>query len=90
MKFLTVEFLLQFIALFIGILSAFIRFNNKTEKNTLLIVQLEKDVQAIKEVEKENFTKLENKIGQVENDIKNIAFDIGEIKGILSKINNNK
>ena len=32
MKFLTVEFLLQFIALFIGILSAFIRFNNKTEK----------------------------------------------------------
>ena len=76
MKFLTVEFLLQFIALFIGILSAFIRFNNKTEKNTLLIVQLEKDVQAIKEVEKENFTKLENKIGQVENDIKNIAFDI--------------
>tara|TARA_B100000497_G_scaffold102825_1_gene117510 strand:- start:676 stop:948 length:273 start_codon:yes stop_codon:yes gene_type:complete len=90
MKFLTVEFLLQFIALFIGILSAFIRFNNKTEKNTLLIVQLEKDVQAIKEVEKENFTKLENKIGQVENDIKNIAFDIGEIKGILSKINNDK
>ena len=90
MKFLTVEFLLQFIALFIGILSAFIRFNNKTEKNTLLIVQLEKDVQAIKEVEKENYAKLENKIGRVENDIKNIAFDIGEIKGILSKINNNK
>jgi len=90
MKFLTVEFLLQFIALFIGILSAFIRFNNKTEKNTLLIVQLEKDVQAIKEVEKENFTKLENKIGQVENDIKNIAFDIGEIKGILSKMDHNK
>lgn len=53
-------------------------------------MQLEKDVQAIKEVEKENFTKLENKIGQVENDIKNIAFDIGEIKGILSKINNDK
>ena len=48
MKFLTVEFLLQFIALFIGILSAFIRFNNKTEKNTLLIVQLEKDVEAKK------------------------------------------
>jgi len=90
MKFLTVEFLLQFIALFIGILSAFIRFNNKTEKNTLLIVQLEKDVQAIKVVEKENYTKLENKIGQVENDIKTIAADIGEIKGILSKINDNK
>jgi hypothetical protein len=90
MNFLTVEFLLQFIALFIGILSAFIRFNNKTEKNTLLIVQLEKDVQAIKVVEKENYTKLENKIGQVENDIKTIAADIGEIKGILSKINDNK
>tara|TARA_R110001592_G_scaffold347286_1_gene640728 strand:- start:341 stop:613 length:273 start_codon:yes stop_codon:yes gene_type:complete len=90
MKFLTVEFLLQFIALFIGILSAFIRFNNKTEKNTLLIVQLEKDVQAIKEVEKENYAKLENKIGRVENDIRCIAADIGEIKGILSKMDDNK
>ena len=90
MKFLTVEFLLQFIALFIGILSAFIRFNNKTEKNTLLIVQLEKDIQNIKAEEKENYTKLENKISRVENDIRCIAADIGEIKGILSKINDNK
>ncbi len=90
MKFLTVEFLLQFIALFIGILSAFIRFNNKTEKNTLLIVQLEKDIQTIKEVEKENYAKLENKICKVENDIKCIATDIGEIKGILSKMDSNK
>ena len=88
MDFLTVEFLLQFIALFIGILSAFIRFNNKTEKNTLLIVQLEKDVQAIKAEEKENYTKLENKISDVEDDIKNIASDIGEIKGYLKQLNN--
>ena len=88
MKFLTVEFLLQFIALFIGILSAFIRFNNKTEKNTLLIVQLEKDVKAIKAEEKENYTKLENKISDVEDDIKNIASDIGEIKGYLKQLNN--
>jgi len=87
MNFLTVEFLLQFIALFIGILSAFIRFNNKTEKNTLLIVQLEKDVQAIKEEVKENYTKLENKISEVEDDIKNIAADIGEIKGYLKQLN---
>mgnify|MGYP005648957329 FL=1 len=88
MNFLTVEFLLQFIALFIGILSAFIRFNNKTEKNTLLIVQLEKDVKAIKAEEKENYTKLENKISDVEDDIKNIASDIGEIKGYLKQLNN--
>jgi len=88
MDFLTVEFLLQFIALFIGILSAFIRFNNKTEKNTLLIVQLEKDVKAIKAEEKENYTKLENKISDVEDDIKNIASDIGEIKGYLKQLNN--
>ena len=88
MDFLTVEFLLQFIALFIGILSAFLRFNNKTEKNTLLIVQLEKDVQAIKAEEKENYTKLENKISDVEDDIKNIASDIGEIKGYLKQLNN--
>ena len=87
MNFLTVEFLLQFIALFIGILSAFIRFNNKTEKNTLLIVLLEKDVQAIKEEVKENYTKLENKISEVEDDIKNIAADIGEIKGYLKQLN---
>tara|TARA_R100000995_G_C3432366_1_gene99135 strand:+ start:273 stop:545 length:273 start_codon:yes stop_codon:yes gene_type:complete len=87
MDFLTVENLLQFIALFIGLLSAFIRFNNKTEKNTLLIVQLEKDVQAIKEDVKQNYTKLENKISEVEDDIKNIAADIGEIKGYLKQLN---
>ena len=49
MDFLTVDNLLQFIALLVGLLAAFIRFNNKTEKNTLLIVQLEKDVKAIKQ-----------------------------------------
>ncbi len=88
MDFLTVDNLLQFIALFIGLLAAFIRFNNKTEKNTLLIVQLEKDVKAIKEEVKENYTKLEDKISEVEDDIKNIAADIGEIKGYLRQLNN--
>tara|TARA_R100001463_G_scaffold106914_1_gene161509 strand:- start:136 stop:408 length:273 start_codon:yes stop_codon:yes gene_type:complete len=87
MDFLTVDNLLQLIALFIGLLAAFIRFNSKTEKNTLLIVQLEKDVQAIKEDVKENYTKLENKISEVEDDIKNIAADIGEIKGYLKQLN---
>ena len=75
--------------LFNRLLSAFIRFNNKTEKNTLLIVQLEKDVQAIKEEVKDNYTKLENKISEVEDDIKCIAADIGEIKGYLKQLNNN-
>ena len=87
MNFLTVDNLLQFIALLIGLLAAFIRFNNKTEKNTLLIVQLEKDVKAIKEEVKENYTKLENKISEVEDDIKRIATDIGEIKGYLKRLN---
>ena len=87
MDFLTVDNLLQFIALIIGLLAAFIRFNNKTEKNTLLIVQLEKDVKAIKEEVKENYTKLENKISEVEDDIKRIATDIGEIKGYLKRLN---
>tara|TARA_R110002020_G_scaffold118456_3_gene270709 strand:- start:3144 stop:3413 length:270 start_codon:yes stop_codon:yes gene_type:complete len=87
MDFLTVDNLLQFIALLIGLLAAFIRFNNKTEKNTLLIVQLEKDVKAIKEEVKENYTKLENKISEVEDDIKRIATDIGEIKGYLKRLN---
>jgi archaellum component FlaC len=87
MDFLTVDNLLQFIALLIGLLAAFIRFNNKTEKNTLLIVQLEKDVKAIKEEVKENYTKLENKISEVEDDIKSIAADIGEIKGYLKRLN---
>ena len=71
----------------IGLLAAFIRFNNKTEKNTLLIVQLEQDVKAIKEEVKENYTKLENKISEVEDDIKRIATDIGEIKGYLKRLN---
>jgi len=87
MDFLTVDNLLQFIALLVGLLAAFIRFNNKTEKNTLLIVQLEKDVKAIKEEVKENYTKLENKISEVEDDIKRIATDIGEIKGYLKRLN---
>lgn len=87
MDFLTVDNLLQFIALLIGLLAAFIRFNNKTEKNTLLIVQLEKDVKAIKQEVKENYTKLENKISEVEDDIKSIAADIGEIKGYLKRLN---
>ena len=87
MDFLTVDNLLQFIALLIGLLAAFFRFNNKTEKNTLLIVQLEKDVKAIKEEVKENYTKLENKISEVEDDIKRIATDIGEIKGYLKRLN---
>ena len=51
-------------------------------------MQLEKDVQAIKAEEKENYTKLENKISDVEDDIKNIASDIGEIKGYLKQLNN--
>lgn len=87
MDFLTVDNLLQFIALLVGLLAAFIRFNNKTEKNTLLIVQLEKDVKAIKQEVKENYTKLENKISEVEDDIKSIAADIGEIKGYLKRLN---
>ena len=87
MDFLTVDNLLQFIALLIGLLAAFIIFNNKTEKNTLLIVQLEKDVKAIKEEVKENYSKLENKISVVEDDIKSIAADIGEIKGYLKRLN---
>ncbi len=87
MDFLTVDNLLQFIALLIGLLAAFIRFNNKTEKNTLLIVQLEKDVKAIKQEVKENYSKLENKIREVEDDIKSIAADIGEIKGYLKRLN---
>ena len=87
MDFLTVDNLLQFIALLIGLLTGFIRFNNKTQKNTLLIVQLEKDVKAIKQEVKENYTKLENKISEVEDDIKRIATDIGEIKGYLKRLN---
>ena len=87
MGLLTVENILQLVVLLIGLLTGFIRFNNKTEKNTLLIVQLEKDVKAIKQEVKDNYTKLENKISEVEDDIKSIAADIGEIKGYLKRLN---
>tara|TARA_R100001440_G_scaffold23689_1_gene38587 strand:+ start:17157 stop:17423 length:267 start_codon:yes stop_codon:yes gene_type:complete len=83
----TVDSFIEFVALLAGLIAGFIRFNLKTQKNTLLIVQLEKDVAAIKMIEKENYTKLENKIIQLESDIKKIATDIGEIKGYLKRLN---
>jgi hypothetical protein len=83
---LTIENILQFIVLLGGLLTGFIRFNNKTEKNALLIVQLEKDIKSVKEENKENYSKLEAKIDDVERDIKTIGSDIGEIKGFMQQL----
>jgi hypothetical protein len=83
---LSVDNILQFIVLLSGIFATFIRFNNKTEKNAIMITQLEKDIKNVKEDNERNYTKLELKISEVENDLKSIASDIGEIKGFIKQL----
>jgi peptidoglycan hydrolase CwlO-like protein len=39
-----------------------------------------------KEDNEKNYTKLELKISEVENDLKSIASDIGEIKGFIKQL----
>ncbi len=83
---LTVENVIQFILLVSGLFAGFIRFNNKTEKNGLMITQLEKDIKSVKTENKENYSRLEQKISDVEDDLKRIASDIGEIKGFIKQL----
>lgn len=87
---LTVENIIQFIVLFSGLLTGFIRFNNKTEKNSLMIKHIEKDIEYVKEESKLAFSKLEVKIGDLENDVKSIASDIAEIKGFIKQLSLSK
>ena len=86
METLSIDNILQFIVLLSGIFATFIRFNNKTEKNAIMITQLEKDIKNVKEDNERNYTKLELKISEVENDLKSIASDIGEIKGFIKQL----
>ena len=86
MDVLSIDNILQFIVLLSGLLATFIRFNNKTEKNSIMITQLEKDIKNVKEDNEKNYTKLELKISEVENDLKSIASDIGEIKGFIKQL----
>jgi hypothetical protein len=86
MDVLSIDNILQFIVLLSGLLATFIRFNNKTEKNSIMITQLEKDIKSVKEDNEKNYTKLELKISEVENDLKSIASDIGEIKGFIKQL----
>lgn len=86
MELLSVDNILQFIVLSGTIFASFIRFNNKTEKNAIMITQLEKDIKNVKEDNEKNYTKLEAKISEVENDLKSIASDIGEIKGFIKQL----
>jgi peptidoglycan hydrolase CwlO-like protein len=51
-----------------------------------MITQLEKDIKNVKEDNEKNYTKLELKISEVENDLKSIASDIGEIKGFIKQL----
>jgi|TARA_B100001094_G_scaffold151391_2_gene146613 septal ring factor EnvC (AmiA/AmiB activator) len=83
---LTIENVIQFIVLVSGLFAGFIRFNNKTEKNGLMITQLEKDIKSVKTENKENYSRLEEKISDVEDDLKRIASDIGEIKGFIKQL----
>lgn len=83
---LTIENIIQFIVLLSGLFAGFIRFNNKTEKNGLMITQLEKDIKSVKKENKENYSRLEEKISDVEDDLKGIAADIGEIKGFIKQL----
>ena len=87
---LTVDNIIQFIVLFSGLLTGFIRFNNKTEKNSLMIKHIEKDIEHVKEESKIAFAKLEVKIGDLEDDVKSIASDIAEIKGFIKQLSLSK
>lgn len=87
---LTVENIIQFIVLFSGLLTGFIRFNNKTEKNSLMIKHIEKDIEHVKEETKIVFSKLEVKIDDLEDDVKSIASDIAEIKGFIKQLSLSK
>ena len=87
---LTVENIIQCIVLFSGLLTGFIRFNNKTEKNSLMIKHIEKDIEHVKEESKIAFAKLEVKIGDLEDDVKSIASDIAEIKGFIKQLSLSK
>lgn len=87
---LTIENIIQFIVLFSGLLTGFIRFNNKTEKNSLMIKHIEKDIEHVKEETKIVFAKLEVKIGDLEDDVKSIASDIAEIKGFIKQLSLSK
>ena len=82
--------IIQFIVLFSGLLTGFIRFNNKTEKNSLMIKHIEKDIEHVKEETKIVFAKLEVKIGDLEDDVKSIASDIAEIKGFIKQLSLSK
>ena len=76
----------QFVVLLTGLIGFVIKFNNKTEKNSIMIENLEKNIASVKEDTKENYTKLEKKISEVEDDLKTIAKDISDIKVMIGKL----
>ena len=81
-----VGIIFQFVVLLSGLIGFVVKFNNKTEKNAIMIDQLEKSINSVKEDTKENYTKLEKKISEVENDLKTIAKDINDIKVMIGKL----
>jgi len=78
------------VVLFGGLIGFIIKFNNKIEKNVIMIDQLEKSIKSVKEDTKENYTKLEKKISEVEDDLKTIAKDISDIKVMIGKLSVSK
>lgn len=83
---LSIENTIQFIVFLSGLIAAFVKFNNKTERHSIMITQLEKSIKAVKEENEKSYTKLETKISEVEADLKRIATDIGEIKGFIKQL----
>lgn len=83
---LSIENTIQFIVFLGGLITAFVKFNNKTERHSVMINQLEKSIKDVKEENERSYTKLETKISEVEADLKRIAIDIGEIKGFIKQL----
>ncbi len=82
--------ILQFVVLLAGLIGFVIKFNNKTEKNSIMIDNLEKNIASVKEDTKENYSKLEKKISEVEDDLKTLPRDISEIKVMIGKLSEEK
>jgi len=97
---LNVENIIQFVVLLGGIASTFIRFNNKTQKNSIMVRQLEKDIRSvkiehekdlneIKREHKEDVNNIYKKIDSLEDEIRKVYSVICEVK-VLLEANNKK
>lgn len=97
---LTIENIIQFVLLLGGIITGFLRFNDKTKQNSFSINQLNKDVKTLKEEGEKDIKNLKEDLEKdlirversskesydsLKEDLKSLSSDICEIKNTLIK-----